>query len=475
MKKFLLSLLAFATAVAASAATVTFVASSDYDESYTSSAGAWTVTKDGVSLSCTNGMTNTANGQYRIYKSQTLTVSSSYTITEIVFTCTAQDDAQYGPGCFTVDTGSYSYSSYTGTWAGSSTEIVFTASTNQVRATTIEVTYTDGDETQVATPKISPTAGTYYEATDVTISTSTDGATLYYSTDGTTYSEYTGAFTISESCTVYAYGTKDGLTQSNTASATYTINLPTDVESISEALTYVESDGIVKFTNPVTAVYQNGYYTYVKDDTGWMLIYGSIEDYENGDVIPAGFYGKMTSYYNLYEMTTTIATSVYSSDSFEESTTNNGAVEPTTYTLGEIDSSKMNQYVRFYSVTFDADNKSISDEEDALAIYYRWSDVETPESGTYDVEGFVSVYSSTVQLYPTAFNEESGVITLESDPSDITVTGGDGTITVLGQAGCVEVYTIGGALVSRGSSAVECRPGIYIVRAGSTATKVAVR
>ena len=423
MKKILLSLITMLAFTAMNATTVTFVCTNDYDENYTSSQGAWTVTKEGVSLSCTSGMTNTANGQYRIYKSQTLTVSSSYTITEIVFTCTASGTSQYGPGCFTVDGGSYSYDGYYGTWTGSATEIVFTASTNQVRATTIEVTYTDGDETQVATPKISPTAGAYYEPVDVSISTSTDGATIYYSTDGSSYSTYTGTFTLSESATVYAYATKDGLTNSNTTSATYTINLPTEVANIAEALTYVESTGIVKFTNTVTTVYQNGYYTYVKDDTGVMLIYGSIEDYESGDVIPAGFYGKMTSYYNLYEMTTTIATSTYSSDSFEESTSNVGAVSPTAYTLGEIDSSKMNEYVKFSSVTFDATEKSLSDGEDALAVYYRWSDVEAPESGTYDVEGFVSVYSTTVQLYPTAFNTpDSGIEATLSDDNRTAVS-----------------------------------------------------
>ena len=413
MKKVLLTLIAAFTCMAMSAGTVTFVAGTDVDTE-NSSAGAWSLTKDGVTLSSSNGMGyNTSN--YRFYKSSTLTISCSYAITEIAFTCTASGTSTYGPGCFTVDTGTYTYDGYYGTWTGSATEIVFTASTAQVRATQIVVTYDDSSaSTTVATPKISPTAGTYYQPVEVSITTTTDSAAIYYSTDGTTYSAYTDAFTLNESATVYAYGVKDGLANSDTTSAAYTISLPTEVQNIAAALTYVESTGIVQFTNPVTVVYQNGYYTYVKDDTGVMLIYGSIEDYNSGDVIPAGFYGKMTSYYGLYEMTTTIATSTYSSDSFEAATTNNGTVSPTSYALASITSANMNEYVKIPSVTFDASAMTISDGTNSLTVYSRWSSVTTPESGTYDIEGFVSIYNSTVQIYPTSYTT--------STSADYTIT-----------------------------------------------------
>ena len=60
-------------------------------------------------------------------------------IVSVEFTCTANDAAQYGPGCFTASTGDYTYSGPVGTWIGSASEIVFTATSNQVRATQVVV------------------------------------------------------------------------------------------------------------------------------------------------------------------------------------------------------------------------------------------------------------------------------------------------------------------------------------------------
>ena len=107
----------------------------------------YTVEKDGVTMVVSKGIIGVYNNEnhYRIYKNQTLTITSTAgNIVSVEFTCTANDDAQYGPGCFTVDGGSYTYSGAVGTWTGSVSKIVFTASTNQVRATEIVVTLGEG-------------------------------------------------------------------------------------------------------------------------------------------------------------------------------------------------------------------------------------------------------------------------------------------------------------------------------------------
>ena len=93
-------------------------------------------------MKVSSGILGTYNNEahYRIYKNQTLTVTSTVgNIVSVEFTCTANDDQKYGPGCFTVADGSYSYSGAVGTWTGSANEVVFTASLNQVRATQIVV------------------------------------------------------------------------------------------------------------------------------------------------------------------------------------------------------------------------------------------------------------------------------------------------------------------------------------------------
>lgn len=103
----------------------------------------YAVSKAGVTIDVTRGIIGTYNSEnhYRIYKSQTLTVTSTVgNIAKIEFTCTAEGDAQYGPGCFSVDGGNYTYSGPVGTWTGDAASVVFTASTAQVRASQIVVT-----------------------------------------------------------------------------------------------------------------------------------------------------------------------------------------------------------------------------------------------------------------------------------------------------------------------------------------------
>ena len=141
MKKFTLLLSAMLMTVMSFAAVVTFDADVDKGNA-TETAAAFTVTKDGITLDVTQGRLGTFSGEthYRIYKNQTLTIKSTVgAITSVQFTCTADGDAQYGPGCFTAAAGSYTYSGAIGTWTGSATEITLTASTNQVRASQIVV------------------------------------------------------------------------------------------------------------------------------------------------------------------------------------------------------------------------------------------------------------------------------------------------------------------------------------------------
>jgi hypothetical protein len=87
----------------------------------------------------------------------------------------------------------------------------------------------------VATPVISPGTGTYQGQQNVTISTSTPGATILYTTNGNVPSTsvnsftklYSGAFPVNATTTVRALATKSGLTTSGVAVAYLTISNPT--------------------------------------------------------------------------------------------------------------------------------------------------------------------------------------------------------------------------------------------------------
>ena len=59
----------------------------------------------------------------------------------------------------------------------------------------------------------------------VSITCSTDGASIYYSTDSKNYTLYSSAFTVSEGTSVYAYASSTGLEDSSVVSKTYTVGI----------------------------------------------------------------------------------------------------------------------------------------------------------------------------------------------------------------------------------------------------------
>lgn len=125
-------------------------------------------TKSGVTISTTDG---SLVEEFRIFKNETFTVASTVgEITKIEITCTAKDEAKYGPGSFESIEG-YSYSGQIGTWTGSATSVSLTAAKAQVRATKIVVTVISGGDTP-GTP-VNLTAPTNLVATNVTATTAT--------------------------------------------------------------------------------------------------------------------------------------------------------------------------------------------------------------------------------------------------------------------------------------------------------------
>ena len=138
-------------------------------------------------------------------------------------------------------------STVTGTWAASSTTTferpsgadwsnkyfkliynVTAGSSNQyAQLVKVEFYYNTGGNPTCATPTFSPAAGIYTSAQSVTISSATEGATIYYTTDGTepttNSTQYNGAISVSSSTTIKAIATAAGYDNSSVATATYTI------------------------------------------------------------------------------------------------------------------------------------------------------------------------------------------------------------------------------------------------------------
>ena len=104
----------------------------------------YSLTKDGVTMTVT--ASTVTDSQFRIFKGQSITFSATgNNLTSIVFTCTANGTAKYGPGNFTTAEGyTFSEDGNQGFWSGNTSTLTLTAEAAQVRVTEIVVTVGEG-------------------------------------------------------------------------------------------------------------------------------------------------------------------------------------------------------------------------------------------------------------------------------------------------------------------------------------------
>ena len=131
---------------------------------------------------------------------------------------------------------------------------------------------------QVATPTFSPAAGTYVGSQEVTIKTTTEGATIYYTTDGTDpttdSSVYSNAIEISDNTTIKALAAKDGFTNSSIASASYTIVKIEHAGTETDPYTVADARAAIDAGVGVTEVYATGVVSAIP--TAYNSQYGNI-------------------------------------------------------------------------------------------------------------------------------------------------------------------------------------------------------
>ena len=219
MKKFTLFFSALLFSMMSFAGVVTFNPLQDKGNAGTDSdnATAFEITKTGVTLACSQGVVSSQGDQYRFFKNQTVTITSTVgNITSVEFTCTANGDAKYGPGGFTVTEGTYGHDGgKIGTWTGNAPEITFTASANQVRATQIVVTI-DGevgetpDQPEEPETPVTPEEPEAKVVTVAEFNAAPEATDVYYELTGTiggTINTTYGNFDLTdETGTVYVYG-----------------------------------------------------------------------------------------------------------------------------------------------------------------------------------------------------------------------------------------------------------------------------
>lgn len=86
----------------------------------------------------------------------------------------------------------------------------------------------------------------------------------------------------------------------------------------------------------------------------------------------------------------------------------------------------------------------------------------------YFPSGYIAKYELDLTEYTTS------IIPIELDKKENLIYGIDGAVVIEGE-GTAKVYTINGSLTAEGESIISVAPGIYIVKVGTTTTKVIVK
>ena len=421
MKKLLSLLLVCMCAFSAMALEKTFTASPDLVNG----------TVDGFTFLAeknngTTAPTYNANGQdVRIYAKGTykITNNSGTNMTNIVFNISAQGKKRLAAiSCNAGAVATQAVGDETVTWNGASQTVTFTvgdqavygsdgeSKAGQLDFSSLVITYEDGGTITIPAPTFNPAGGTFYAPVNVEI-TGAIGATFYYTTDGndptTSSAVYSAPINISQNTTLKAIAVTEDAT-SPVATATYTFESVNSVPNI--AAYYALGVGaFAAISNPVTVYYSNGNYVWVKDDTGYLLIFGRNAGnmhYENGDIIPGGFGGYLKEYNGGPEMTFEGDQDLFG---FQEATIHGDAIAPEVVTTANVSTDIWGHYVEIKKATVsDVNNKNfnINDAAGTLAGYNGMNiTLPTDLEVEYNITGIVASHNNNVQLLPSNFEK----------------------------------------------------------------------
>lgn len=460
MKKFyflfLFALIASISNLYAAEKTVTFDATVD------KSSGT-TLTKDGITLLLTDGKLNNGT-DYRPYAGSTLTISSEYTITKIVFTCAASTGTKKGgPDKFSVTKGGgkYEYKGFIGTWTGSAVSISFKAD-KQVQAKTIEVTYDAPDVPSCGVPTFSVEGGTYKEAQAIELRAGEGGEKVFYTINDGTEQQYIELIKLEEEgiYKIAAYtAATETLAKSASVTKTYIINFPLDEP-------YILCEDAAWLTEGAKIIFvgekNNKYYGLSGDADGVFLTGGlvtiSAKELTEKDVTVKVFVVGRTA--NGVTFNTAAgylaAGKTAKAANLSYAAGNEGDCFHWTVSVANGEATVVNA-----DVTGDYNNLQFN------------PSAKTPRFGAYAD----SYKNGNLSIY--LLGSTSSVSSMSSEGVKVFAAEG-GVEVVADEAAEVAVYTAAGQLVrqarvAEGSTLVNVAPGFYVVRANGTATKVIVR
>ena len=184
-----------------------------------------------------------------------------------------------------------------------------------------------------------------------------------------------------------------------------------DIYNLADNATFVLKDFVV--------TYVNGKYTYIKDGTGYGLIYKESYGLNAGDQVVSGkFEGKRASYNGLVEIIPTTA-------AVDLHATNGTVPEPELMDTNPI-AGDMNKYVKFKNVSFASTafssksiNGTIEGQGSSIKFYDQFATNKTFDtSKKYDVIGVVSMFNSVQVNFISAEEVAEPTLNLTTTPID---------------------------------------------------------
>ena len=404
-----------------------------------------------VTIETTNGGTpsrlwstkNNGSRDYRVYTNGTMTITapSGKNLSKIVFTA----------GSWTEPTASEGNISGK-EWNGNASSLTLTMK-GQCQFKTITVTF--GDASSIVTKKSADLSFSVDKVeltlgetsfTQPTLNKATNAEVKYSSTNTSiaTVDESTGVVTITATAagTAKIRATAEENDEYYAGQAEYQIIVKEAAIGVADiaAMNALEDKTEFLFNGKVTVVYASGKYVYIKDDTGSSLLFKEDLGVEKGDVIKAGWKGKVSVYNNLFE--------VVPSTTLEKDGT--AEVAYPVATAADVKAENMNQVVVLKGVTYTAlsgKNFTIGDD---IAGYNQFGiSIPTPEEGaTYDIEGVISVFKTNVQFQPISITAHTHnfIEAGRTDPT-CTETGSITNVCECGETQTEEIPALGHDMV----------------------------
>lgn len=389
----------------------------------------------------------------------TITMSVNYSATQNITRSAAANPA------------STDWTDYTYEVTGELSSIIL-ATNLMVNVQSITVNYGDpGQPTAPSAPSITGTATFWGDSTPITI-TAGNGCDVYYTLDGSTpttsSTKYTEPFNITATTTVKAIAVREGLS-STVAEATFTKGTIEEVATIKDFLSK-ETGTVCKFTAPLTVVYQNKGYLFVKDETGGLQFFtGSINTNFPGTYLMGQKLTGIVAQKDVYAQNPQAAVKDFLTSFPTEASGEETIINPTVIDAADV-ANHLNEYVVLgdQTVTKTGSNYFCG----TVQLYNRFGLSALTDSyleGKWDVAGFAVVYNTTPEIYYTKI-DTTGLITGVENVAveNGNVYGAEGYIVAPEGA---QVYTVSGAKVGNENLPA----GIYVVIVSGKAQKVIVK